>query len=50
MCRVYTKKQGNTPDFDEPVVLTADRGGTTVMNFCNHVHRSLHKEIKYALV
>jgi len=28
--RVYTKKVGHKPDFGEPVVLTQDRGGTTM--------------------
>ena len=27
------------PDFAEPVILSVDRGGTTVENFCNHLHR-----------
>eukprot|EP00191_Tetraselmis_sp_GSL018_P018006 CAMPEP_0177594562 /NCGR_PEP_ID=MMETSP0419_2-20121207/9849_1 /TAXON_ID=582737 /ORGANISM="Tetraselmis sp., Strain GSL018" /LENGTH=146 /DNA_ID=CAMNT_0019085883 /DNA_START=132 /DNA_END=573 /DNA_ORIENTATION=+ len=47
---VVTKKQGCKPDFDEPVVLTAGRGGTLLSNFCDHIHRSLHKQFKYALV
>mmetsp|Transcript_25041 Transcript_25041/g.63041 ORF Transcript_25041/g.63041 Transcript_25041/m.63041 type:complete len:272 (-) Transcript_25041:215-1030(-) len=50
LCRVYTKKQGGKPDFDEPVVLTADRGGKTMANFCSHLHKTLSKEFKYALV
>lgn len=27
-----------------------DRGGCTVEDFCNHVHRTLVKDMKYALV
>lgn len=27
-----------------------DRGGCTVEDFCNHIHRSLVKEVKYVLV
>lgn len=50
LCRVYTKKQGQKPDFDEPVVLTQDRGGKTMTNFCNHLHKTLTKEFKYGLV
>lgn len=50
ICRVYTKKQGHKPDFDEPVVLTSDRGGTTVADFCDHLHKTLQKEFKYSLV
>lgn len=49
-CRVYTKKTGHKPDFAEPVVLTSDRGGTTVDALCRQVHNTLAKEFKYALV
>lgn len=27
-----------------------DRGGCTVEDFCNHIHRSLVKDVKYVLV
>lgn len=27
-----------------------DRGGCTVEDFCNHIHRSLIKDVKYVLV
>lgn len=30
--------------------LFQDRGGCTVEDFCNHIHRSLVKEVKYVLV
>ncbi|KAL6140685.1 hypothetical protein ACLB2K_058982 [Fragaria x ananassa] len=50
LVRVYTKPQGQQPDFGDPVVLSADRGGCTVEDFCNHIHRSLLKEVKYVLV
>jgi ribosome-interacting GTPase 1 len=50
LVRVYTKPQGQQPDFSEPVVLSSDRGGCTVEDFCNHLHRSLLKDIKYVLV
>ncbi|KFK41687.1 hypothetical protein AALP_AA2G160000 [Arabis alpina] len=50
LVRVYSKPQGQQPDFDEPFVLSADRGGCTVEDFCNHVHRTLVKDMKYALV
>lgn len=48
--RVYTKKVGHKPDFAEPVVLTADRGGTTVEALCHQLHSSVVREFKYALV
>ncbi|WVZ22750.1 hypothetical protein V8G54_001294 [Vigna mungo] len=50
LVRVYTKPQGQQPDFSDPVVLSADRGGCTVEDFCNHIHRSLVKDVKYVLV
>lgn len=37
LVRVYTKRIGAKPDFDAPVVLTKDRGGTTVEALCNQV-------------
>jgi uncharacterized protein len=30
--------------------LSQDRGGCTVEDFCNHIHRSLVKDVKYVLV
>ena len=50
LVRVYTKPQGKQPDFQEPVVLTSDRGGYRIEDFCNQLHRSLAKQFKYALV
>ncbi|KAB2079099.1 hypothetical protein ES319_A06G208700v1 [Gossypium barbadense] len=50
LVRVYTKAQGQQPDFSDPVVLSADRGGCTVEDFCNHIHRNLIKDVKYVLV
>nr|AFK36969.1 unknown [Medicago truncatula] len=50
LVRVYTKPQGQQPDFGDPVVLSADRGGSSVEDFCNHIHRSLVKDVKYVLV
>ncbi|GKC92940.1 developmentally-regulated G-protein 2, partial [Tanacetum coccineum] len=49
LVRVYTKPQGQQPDFSDPVVLSADRGGCSVEDFCNQIHRSLVKEVKYVL-
>ena len=39
--RVYTKKTGAKPDFDSPVVLTSDRGGTLIESFCRQIHNTL---------
>ena len=48
--RVYTKKAGAKPDFGGPVILSADRGGTTVEHFCLQIHKSLLQQFQYALV
>ncbi|KAL6961794.1 Developmentally-regulated GTP-binding protein 2 [Sarracenia purpurea var. burkii] len=50
LVRVYTKPQGQQPDFTDPVVLSADRAGCSVEDFCNQIHRSLVKDVKYVLV
>ncbi|GAV74225.1 MMR_HSR1 domain-containing protein/TGS domain-containing protein [Cephalotus follicularis] len=50
LVRVYTKPQGQQPDFTDPAVFSADRGGCTVEDFCNHIHRNLIKDVKYVLV
>jgi len=50
LVRVYTKKTGNKPDFDEPVVLAEHRGGVTVKHFCAQIHNTLAKTLKYAQV
>ena len=50
LVRVYTKKTGNKPDFDEPVVLADHRGGCLVKNFCDQIHNTLTKTLKYAQV
>jgi hypothetical protein len=50
LVRVYTKRTGHKPDFGDPVVLSDDRGGTTVEHLCARVHRSLVTELNYALV
>ncbi|KAK9831969.1 hypothetical protein WJX81_004285 [Elliptochloris bilobata] len=50
LVRVYTKKVGGKPDFADPVVLSADRGGTKVESLCNQIHRTLAADFLYALV
>ena len=50
LVRVYTKKTGGKPDFDEPVVLADHRGGVTVRHFCSQIHNTLAKTLKYAQV
>mmetsp|Transcript_37349 Transcript_37349/g.120368 ORF Transcript_37349/g.120368 Transcript_37349/m.120368 type:complete len:405 (-) Transcript_37349:178-1392(-) len=50
LVRVYTKPRGKKPDFDDPIVLTEGRHGTTVEAACKHVHRSLVATFDYAMV
>ena len=47
MLRIYTKKPGCPPDFEDPVIL---RSGTTVKHVCHTIHRTLPDVFKYALV
>eukprot|EP00164_Ancoracysta_twista_P014659 GFYU01023975.1.p1 GENE.GFYU01023975.1~~GFYU01023975.1.p1 ORF type:complete len:367 (-),score=125.47 GFYU01023975.1:484-1584(-) len=47
LIRVYTKPKGQIPDYDAPVVLPQN---PTVTQFCNKIHRSILKQLKYSLV
>ncbi|CAD5123302.1 DgyrCDS11659 [Dimorphilus gyrociliatus] len=47
LIRVYTKKQGQKPDFSDGLIL---RGGITIEGVCHSVHRTLVNQFKYALV
>jgi len=47
LIRVYTKKPGQPPDFDDCLIL---RRGVTVEHVCHSIHRSLAAVFKYALV
>jgi len=48
LVRIYTKPKGQLPDYESPVVLQNQR--CSVENFCDKIHRTLGKELKYALV
>ena len=48
LVRIYTKPKGQLPDYESPVVLQTFR--CTVEDFCNKIHKSILKEMKYALV
>lgn len=48
--RVYTKKVGSKPDFEEPVMLSEARGGLTMEAFCSHLHADLAKQFNYGLI
>jgi hypothetical protein len=40
--------QGKIPDFGDPVNLK--RAGSTVEDFCMHLHKSMAKQMRHALV
>merc|ERR1712071_261984 len=45
--RVYTKKPGQPPDFNDCLIL---RKGVSVEHVCHSIHRTLAEVLKYALV
>ena len=47
LLRVYTKRRGQRPDFDDPVIL---RMGATVEDVCKGIHKDLVDQFKYANV
>jgi len=50
--RIYTKKKGMYPDFNDPIVLTTSRGSKRfdVENAVMHLHKELLDDFKHALV
>lgn len=47
LIRVYTKRRGEPPDFNDPLIL---RKGCTVEHVCHAVHRTIVDTFKYSLV
>lgn len=47
LLRVYTKKPGQPPDFEDCLIL---RKGVTVEHVCHTIHRTLTAAFKYALL
>jgi len=47
LIRIYTKKPGQPPDFDDGIIF---RHGVDVTRVCNGIHRTLAEDCKYALV
>lgn len=45
--RVYLKPRNGSPDFDEPLILTA---GSTISDVCMRIHRQFAGDAKYAMV
>ena len=51
LVRVYTKPKGANPDYNDPVCLKRkDVTGATVEDFCNHIHKTMAKAMRHALV
>jgi ribosome-interacting GTPase 1 len=47
LIRVYTKKPGAPPDFDDGLIL---RKGVTVEHVCHAIHRTLAAQFKFGMV
>jgi ribosome-interacting GTPase 1 len=49
MIRIYTKPQGQMPDYDDPVILHSS-GDPTIEEFCNRLHKGIMSEFNFAWV
>lgn len=47
LVRLYTKRRGIMPNFDDPMVVRAQ---STILQVCDAVHRDMKNQFKYALV
>jgi small GTP-binding protein len=47
LIRIYTKPKGQIPDYTSPVILKYD---ATIEDFCLRIHKTLLKQLRYALV
>ncbi|KAG9508856.1 Developmentally-regulated GTP-binding protein 2 [Fragariocoptes setiger] len=47
LIRIYTKKRGKPPDFDDCLIM---RRNATIEHVCHSIHRTLAEQFKYALV
>jgi hypothetical protein len=47
LIKVYLKPRNGSPDFEEPLIITA---GSTIYDVCEKIHRTFAGEAKYALV
>ena len=48
MLRIYTKPQGQMPDYEEPVILHSTN--PTIEEFCNRLHKGIMAEFNFAWV
>jgi ribosome-interacting GTPase 1 len=49
LIRIYTKKKGAEPNFDDPIILTQSRKGCTIEAVCGMIHKDFANDFKYAL-
>ena len=47
LIRLYTKRRGIMPKFDDPMVVRRD---STILQVCDSIHREMKNQFKYALV
>ncbi|KAL3317207.1 Developmentally-regulated GTP-binding protein 2 [Cichlidogyrus casuarinus] len=47
LIQIYTKKRGDRPDLDDPIIL---RKGATIEHVCRCIHKSILEEFKCSLV
>lgn len=47
LIRLYTKRRGVMPNFDDPMVVRAE---STILQVCDAIHRDMKNQFKYALV
>lgn len=50
LTRIYTKRRGQPPDLEEPVVLSYLRKGTSVKSLCANVSTQMLRDFNFALV
>jgi uncharacterized protein len=50
LVRVYTKRQGIPPDFNDPLILMKARQGLTVRSCLMQIHREFLQEFSHAMV
>ncbi|KRX07410.1 TGS-like protein [Pseudocohnilembus persalinus] len=50
LVRVFTKRKGHFPDLTDPLILSEDRGGCTVRQAIEQIHRNLLLEFSHAQV
>ena len=50
LVRIYTKKRGEPPDFEEPLILTHGRHGLTVKAAIMQLHKDMLTEFGHAMI